>query len=264
MESEHKAPPRLAVRRLCEVQSIHYTSMSADNVSANPGASAPQADPADETPRTNSAQDEIITNKITETGQLINRALANPEIVGLLAKRGYDEAELRVGLGLQEAAMKGFVNRQSSRGPKGEAKQKRDDAWKAAKAEFTDYRGTVQDKYRDAATRTALGANGSVSGDLQKFVTQATAAYTTALASPQAGFLAKRSFTAERLNAALAALGELTELDDKFAETKGAAQGGTGARNKAVAAMDAWLAEFRNNARRALAKQPAHLATLGL
>jgi hypothetical protein len=195
---------------------------------------------------------------------MIEKALTNPAIVALLAPRGYDEAELKAGLVLCQAAQKAFNLRQNSLGSVSEAKKARDAAWETARDEFVEYRSTVQAKYEDAPTRRALGAAGKVSRDLQKFVTQATAAYEAGQQPPFAGPLAKRSFTPARMAAALAGLETLTKLDNDFAAAGGESGGFVEDRDGAMAKMRTWLREFRANAILALKKNPGYRAGLGL
>lgn len=236
--------------------------MSTETIS--PAATPAQPTSGESKPRSQSVQNRAVADAITAGGQLINKALSDPAIIALLAPRGYDEAELRVGLALQQAAQTAFNQRLAAIGAVHEAKKARDVAWKAAKEEYTDFRGTVQAKYPDMATRRALGANGFVPADLQKLVTQATAAYQAARQDPYAGPLAKRSFTPERLEAAIAGLKTLTDLDNAYSAAEGEAGGMVDDRDNAVAKLQAWVREFRANAQFALKKHPNHLATLDL
>ncbi len=238
--------------------------MNPDNSNPPAGGSSQQPGVVATKPRTRSVQDQGVTNAITAAAQLINKALANPDIVALLAPRGYDAAELRAGLALQAKAQSAFNARQTSLGKSTDTKQARDDAWTAAKDEYADFRQTAQAKYSEAHTRDALGVSGTMPGDLQKFVTQATASYQTARQPAYVDFFAKRSFTAARLTAGLTALQMLLVLDNEFKAAGGDAASGTGDRDTAVANLNAWLAEFRTNAQLALRKSPAHLTTLGL
>ncbi|HVU24557.1 MAG TPA: hypothetical protein VHE13_10565 [Opitutus sp.] len=232
--------------------------MSTEN---NPPAGKPA--PA-ATKRTHAIQDQTVANAISEAAQIIDKALANADILALLAPRGYDATELQAGLALQAAAQAAFNARLASLGAAAEAKKARDAAWVAARAEFTDFRGTVQAKYPDAVTRKALGASGVIAGDLQKFVTSATAAYQAAQQPPHAEALAKRSFTAQRLNAAIAALQALLAADNAFKSAEGAAGADLRNRDAAVASLGAWMREFRKNAKLALKKNPAFVTTLGV
>jgi len=234
--------------------------MSTDN---NPPAATLAPDSHD-TKRGHAAQNQKLANDISEAAQTIEKALGNAEIVTLLTPRGYDATELQAGLALQAAAQTAFNARQVSLGTIEQAKQARDTAAQKAHAEYADYRITVQAKYTDAATRKALGASGPMPADLQKFVTGATAAYEAAQEPPYAAALAKRSFTAARFTAAIADLNALLAADNAYKAAGGEAGADTGERDAAVAQLNAWMREFRKNAKLALKKSPAHLATLNL
>ena len=237
--------------------------MSPDAQAAAGGESQPKAeDKKSRSPR--STQNQLAANEVTQAAELLKKVLSMPEVLALIAKRGYDEAELAVGQNLHARALEGFEKRHSSLGAAQEAKARRDAAEAAARAEFEDYRATVRARFEDTATRKALGADGKVPPDLQKFVTAATAAYQAALKSSHAAWLAKRSFTAERLNGGLAQLAGLIELQANFSTGKGKASGATDERDTSVSELNTWMREFRTNVSLALRNKPDLGQALGL
>jgi len=227
---------------------------------------APTTTPtAEKKPRVHSAQNQKMANTITGALQITSQALSIPEIVAALSERGYDAPGLQVGLELQSAAQSAFDSCQNSPTTKAEAKQMRDEAFEAALTEYSGYRQTVQAvTVFKASDRTTLGADGKMTRDLQKFVTNATAAYQAAQKEPYTTVLSKRSYTVTRLNNAIAALKTLATYDNAYTGAKAMAKGSTAARDEAFDALTAWLSEFRTNARLALEKDPVLLEKLGL
>jgi len=131
--------------------------------------------------------------------------------------------------------------------------------------EYSGYRQTVQAVTTfKASDRMGLGADGKMTRDTQKLVTNATAAYQAAQKEPYTELLSKRSYTVARLNNAIAALKTLTNYDNAYTGAKAVAKGTTSARDEAFDALSNWASEFRTNARLALEKEPVLLAKLGL
>jgi len=216
-------------------------------------------------PRVYSSQNQKTANGITGGLQLISQALEDDKILTAVSERGYDATELHVGLDLQSAAQAAFDFRQKIPGTKAETKMLRDECFDAALAEFSGFRQTARavTTFTDA-DRATLGVDGKMTRDLQKFVTNATAAYQAAQKEPYAAVLSKRSYTVTRLNNNIAALKTLANYDNAYTGAKAMAKGSTAARDEAFDALNAWLSEFRTNARLALEKDPVLLAKLGL
>ncbi|MFT3781002.1 MAG: hypothetical protein QM790_03235 [Nibricoccus sp.] len=224
------------------------------------------SDPTGENkPREYSAQDQKRAETITGGLEIISAALGDSEIVGLLSERGYDDAALREGLALQAAAQGAFTARQNAPGTKADAKKLRDAVYEAAQDFFSGYRQTVQKIGSfTAEDRKTLGADGKVTKDFQKFVTNATAAFQAAQKPPYTELLTKRSYSVARLNIAIAELATLAEYNAKFTGAKALAKGATSARNEAFDALNTWLSEFKTNARLALKNKPVLLGKLGV
>jgi hypothetical protein len=220
---------------------------------------------AEKKPRAYSVQSKKISDVITSSLQLITTALEEPEILVLVSERGYTDAELRVGLELQSAAQTTFDARQEEPGSKAEAKKLRDEAFDKAFEDYSDYRKTVQAVNGfTASDRATLGADGKLTRDLQKFVTNATAAYQAAQNPPYTEILANRSYTIAWLDNAIASLKTLADHDSTFTGAKAVAKGSTDARDAAVDALTDWVSEFRTNAKIALKDKPVLLGKLGL
>lgn len=237
--------------------------MTTDNTP--PAGGSDQPVPADKQPQHRSAQDQAIADAISAAEQLIGKAQGSPEIVTVLTPRGYDLAGLQAGLALQGTARDAFNAQPAAVGNASAAKEARDTGWQDAKLEYLDFRGTAQVVFKkDITARKALGVTGEVTGDLQKFVSQAAASYAAAGGESYAARLTVRGWGAGRLTAAQAALTALLELDNGFKTADSQAVASTGTRDAAYEAMSAWVSEFRRIARLALKKHPEHLAALGL
>ncbi|MFT3781526.1 MAG: hypothetical protein QM790_05865 [Nibricoccus sp.] len=216
-------------------------------------------------PKARFLQSQAASNTITGALQSITAALEDPVILKLMSARAYDEPEFHVGLDFQASAQSAFDTRQKSPATKAEAKKLRDEAFDLAWEEFSDFRTTVKPMRKlSDSDKATLGATGKMTRDLQKFVTNATAAYQAAQKSPYTELLAPRSYTITWLNNAIARLKTVTDYDNSYTGAKALAKSSTEARNAAVDALDDWMREFRANAKIALKTQPVLLAKLGL
>ena len=214
------------------------------------------------TPRDYAEQDQAIADNITSAEQAINGALASEEILALLEPRSYDAKELKVGLGLQEAAQEAFNARQTASGQEAFAKGARDKADAAARAQFSDYRQTCQINFTQPADRGALGANGKVLTDSQKFITTARSAYAAAGKAPYADTLEVYGYDAKKLKEAQVGLDVLSNAETEYSRKAGATINATQARDDAHEELMKWFSKFRRFAKLALKSQPGLLEKL--
>ena len=98
-------------------------------------------------------------------------------------------------------------------------------------------------KFSVAADRSALGLNGAVPRDLQKFITTATSSHQAAQGAAYTAVLTKAGIPAADLTADLAALKALGELHSQFDTKAGDAQQATEARDTAHDAMAKWVSD---------------------
>lgn len=240
------------------------TTSTTTVVDASPPA--PTTPAAEKKPRVYSTQSQKKANAITRSLQLITTTIEDSAILGAVMLRGFDLLTMHVGLDLQASAQAAFDARQNIPATKAEAKKLRDDALEAAIEEFSGYRQTVQAAKTTftESDRKTLGADGKMTRDVQKLVTNATAAYQTAQKAPYTELLSKRSYTVERLNKLIAALRTLVAYDNAFTGAKAIAKETTKARDEAFDALNDWISEFRTNARLALKDQPVLIEKLGL
>jgi len=218
----------------------------------------------EETPRHRAEQDQSIANAITEAFELLAVAQSDPETGPLMAAKGYDAPELQNGVTLQAAAQDTFNARQQAIAKRDAASEAFDTAEKAARQTYADFRETARIMFSAATDRSALGLNGAVPKDLQKFITTATASYNAAKAAAYVPVLAKVDFPATKVTAELAAVKKLGELHSKFDTADGDAATATTNRDTAYKAMAKWMSEYRRLAKIALRGKPGLLAKLGV
>jgi len=233
--------------------------MIPDPVSSS-GGSSTATPPAPSTPATRADFDQRLANDLSAAATLITTALAKPAV---LAELSYTQAEIEEGQALQVSAQAAFNTRQQAVSTATTAATTRDDKLVIVRADFVDYRATVQANLPPDA-RTALGAGGRVPADLQKLITLSRSAYAAAQQPPYSAVLAKRKLTTAVLTARLAAVDELEALDGKAKTADKVATASTKARDKAGATLAKWVAAFRKQAKTDLRKFPELRAQLGL
>jgi hypothetical protein len=225
--------------------------MSDETVSPAPKSSARHAD-----------QDQDIANFISAAVVKIETVRLDPEIGPQLATRGYNDTGLGEGITLQQAAQAAYTARQTAMSAKTQAVSALNQAAAAARATYADFRETARGIFPAASDRIALGLNGSVLKDQQKFITQARASYQAAQNEPYAARLAIYGFPREALVAALATLDALSTADALQNTVLGEASKATADRDAAYAALDAWVRQFNHIAKVALRNRPDLLKKL--
>lgn len=216
----------------------------------------PQPEPAPKPPVERAEQDQEIANNITEAEQVINTAKTDPEIAPLVAARGYDAETLAEGAALRAAAQSAFNQRQQALGDQRDASNAMDQAEKASRELYADFRETARALYGAGADQTKLGLKGNVPADLQKFITTARASYTAGQAEPYAAKLAKHGFKPETLAAALKGLDQLKDANETHRKASGDAIKATKTRDRAHDDLMAWMGRFKRIAKVALRRKP--------
>ncbi len=215
--------------------------------------------------RPRASQDQRLANRINQYRTALTSALANPELLGRLQTRGYDEAALNAGLALCDAAQAAFNARQSALAEAKAFSVSEQAARKAAREGFMDFRKTVRAVFEDVAALTALGAKERMPGDQEKFITLATAAYAAALGNT-AYLTALTSYGYDQsvIQAEQAKLEALVQASAAHETVKAAAVHATAERNAAARAMDSWWSQFRAIANVTLKDRPDLKLELGL
>ncbi len=210
-------------------------------------------------------QDQRLANDLSEALAMMTVLRDDAEVQAVMAERGYDAAAVDEAItSLHAPAQAAYEARAAAMGKANEAQRMLDSATASERADFTDYRETARAIFRSAAEKLALGLNGKLPEDLQKFLTAAKASYGAGKKAPYAEPLARRGYSAARIDAELAGIKLVGDLAAGAARAGGAAQRTTKDRDAAAKALKAWVSEFRRIAKRALRGQGDLLAKLGL
>lgn len=215
--------------------------------------------------RKKAEQDQEMANAISASAKLMHTALDNPEILELLAPRGYDSAALEEALETKhEPAQAAFDARQVAMGRLASRMKSLAETEATERRDFADYREIARTCFPAAADRLALGLNGTAPKDLEKFLTTAKASYGTGKKAPYTGKLTVRGYSPSLIDAELEGLKAVANLAKAAANAKGEAKKATETRDKAAKALAGWTAEFRKVAKRTLRGRPDLLAALEL
>lgn len=204
-----------------------------------------------------------MANAISEAAKLIRTALDNPEILELMAPRGYDSAALEEALETKyEPAQAAFDARQVSMGLLAGRMKVLAETEAIERRDFADYREIARTCFPAAADRLALGLNGGAPKDLEKFLTTATASYGAGKKAPYTAKLTVRGYSPTMIDAELEGLKAIGNLAKAAANAKGEAKKATETRDKAAKALAGWVWEFRKVAKRTLRSRPDLLTAL--
>ncbi len=201
-------------------------------------------------------QDEAISNFISQSRVTIETILGTPEILALLAPRGYDAAKLNAGLALQTAALNAFTVRQTAMGDESKSNQAVTDARILARNAYFDFREIVRAAHRGQSDRQALGVVGTIPPDTEKLLTQARASYSAAGKPPYSTALSGLGYNPAGLTAALATLDVLHAARSLQETRRGVAVRATAVRNTAVKALREWMQTLKRVAKVALRARP--------
>jgi hypothetical protein len=196
------------------------------------------------------SQDQQLANRITLIEELLNGLQRNLDIMLILSEYGY--SDLNEGLTLQQDAFNAFSVRQGAIGYKIDATLAVQDANKAARSAYGDFRKLARIVFKDNATRLALNLNGRVFADRARFLHQARAGYEAALTPEYAPALAKRGYARPDIEAGLALLDALVVAEDAQTAAKAAALDATARRTAAMRNLNTWFGEFHAIAKLAL------------
>ncbi len=208
-------------------------------------------------------QDQQMANDITAADELLTVAKTDAEIGPLMAAKGYDATELADGVALQTAAQGAYSDRQKAIAELDFSSKAFGDAEVIARKSYADFRETARVKFSSDADQAALGLNGAVPKDLQKFITTANASYVGAQAVAYGPVLTKAGYAPAALVAALLALKALATLHTNFTTTDGNATKATDTRDTAYKKMAKWVGDYRRLGKIALRAKPGLLSKIG-
>ncbi len=210
-------------------------------------------------------QDQAMANDISAALATLQTLRDDGEVSAVLAERGYDGAAADEAIAtLHEPAQAAYEARAAAMAKADGTQDLLDAAAVTERKDFADYRETARAVFPASDAKVALGLNGRTPPDLQKFLTAAKASYAAGKKAPYAEKLARRGYTAARIDAELAGIKLVGDLSSAAASAAGAAKKATADRDVAFKALKAWMGEFRRIAKRALRERGDLLTKLGL
>ena len=176
--------------------------------------------------------------------------------MALLTPRGFTLTKIGEGLTLQALAQAAFNTRQTSiGGQKGSSSVAGGDD-KTVRQAYADFPETARANFTSPADRSALGLNGKVPADFEKFLTTARASYQAAKGAAYSDTMAEYGYPSDKLDDELDSLMDLENSATDHNSAQGAAQTATKVRNQAHATLMTWMRKFRRIAKVALRGQP--------
>lgn len=215
--------------------------------------------------RKQAEQDQQISNDISAALTLMETTRDDDDLQTVLAPMGYDVAALDEAIeNLHGPAQGAYEARAAAMGKADSAQDLLDAAVATERKDFTDYREIARAIFTDPADKVALGLNGTLVKDLQKFLTAAKASYSAGKKAPYTEKLTKRGYSPARIDAELAGIKLAGDLSAGAKRAAGAAEKATKDRNGAYSSLKSWVSEFRRIAKRALRGRADLLTKLGM
>ncbi len=210
-----------------------------------------------------SVEDLGIEKYIQDAARFLETARLDGGIAERLAGYGFDDEELALGMGLQEAAWQAFVSTHGDRAPDpvGDTTELPERVAEA-REEYADYRLVARAAFQGLSDRVNLRVIGDAPDDLQRFINAAYAGYAAAAEEPYAEKLAKRGFPKGKLDALRKELNELATMDAANENVEGSPA--TEDRDAAYKELREFMKEIKGVSRAAFRKRPEAMAKLGL
>lgn len=207
-------------------------------------------------------------NRLDRGRKTIKNTLNDPAIKAAVLPYGYNDTELAVGDGLLTVADSATTAALLKASAQKSATKAVTAALKRARQWYSDYLGDARTIFpAQNAERAVLGIDqGEVPAATAEFIKVATAVYKAAHAAPTdiKAKLAKRSWNDTKLAQAEATLTELIAADLAQQSALSQNQQATQTKDAALDALDAWVKEYRNFAKKALRENPQALEALGI
>ena len=188
----------------------------------------------------------------------LDAARTSPDILERLIPYGFDDAELAIGMAMQEAAHELTQKLSGSSITKEDLMEKASHAREA----YNIFRGVARAAIPGLSDRINLGLVGDVPDDLQRFVSAAHRSYMAAAQDPYKDKVAKRGYPPEKLDALGRQIEELAVLggeDGDGSDDKERAE-----RDEMYVRLKEFMKEFKGVARTVFRKQPEMLERLHL
>jgi hypothetical protein len=214
-----------------------------------------------------SVEERAIATYILDANTLLETVRLSTGIAEKLARYGFDDEELAIGMALQENAAHAYKTRHAVLPADSAAGLAALTArMDKARDEFTEFRGVARAAFPDLSSRTNLRVTGDIPDDLQRFMTQAHSGYLAACEEPFTAKLSKRGYPVARLKGLLDDLDALATLDvaHELATSDAEEEMGGSASDAAYNELKEFMKEIKGVIRTVFRKQPEVLESLGV
>lgn len=209
----------------------------------------------------------IAMNEVLEQARVaLNNATTDLEVLMALTLYGYGIERLQEGKTLYEAARDSVQMQKDAKYVKLNASQLFQQRWSELQLHYSQDLHTARLALKqDESARSFLQLDGTRAMAYANWREQVRTFYFGLLAQPELQTTVQTlGLTLERVNQGVQLLQALENARSQQLAQKGNAGNVRMQRNEAVDALNEWMITFRQIARIAFAKQPVHLATLGL
>jgi len=207
-----------------------------------------------------------IPDRLRLADTVLTNAASDPQLVEALSVYGFDEAAFAEGRTLLDEAQQAQQTMLAEYGEQYDATDAVREAFEAANTTYMRHVKLARVAVKDRrGTATALQLVGARKASIRGWLDQATTFYDNALANEEVqADLARFNLTPEVLADAQAQVEAVARANSIQEQEKGDAQASTAARDRAVEALDDWMAAFRVAARVALEDDPQQLEKLSI
>jgi hypothetical protein len=203
-----------------------------------------------------------IAERLNTAKVTIANSLAEPEIQSLVEDYGYSSGRLNEGMALYEAALAAVNAQKSAEGAQQQATQELKSAEKTARDAYQSLAKVARAIFKnDKARLTAFGLKGTAPITTAGFLAAASVLFDNAAAAPS---LPEFGYDAARMASERAKINAFDLANQKQEAAKGAAQQATREQVSALAALDAWNAQYLKIARVALRSKAQLLEKIGV
>ncbi len=209
---------------------------------------------------------QTLNNQLKSCETIICNGKKVTEIKLLMARRGYDTAEMNLGQGLHATASTAAQAAREATGDAADGAQAAQEAEAAVRAVYQGLAKTARTVFRrDRPSRVLLGLVGPEPRRQADFEQAArtlfnTTAYTPLITSK----LAEHEYDGARLSLERSLIDEWVTQRNFFTELSGASEDATAAQTVAMTALIDWASEYIRHARIVMAKRPGLLEKLGI
>ena len=202
-------------------------------------------------------QDVSIEAGIGNAALLIETVSNDPQIMEILAEKGYTEEAFTEGRTLLKIARSAFATRAAAIAAQRYASSRLAGAHSTAEKAFVDFRLVARALFKDEPeAHSALNLKDSVPGSRSQFIAKALTAIENARLEAYAGRLARFGYDEEGLAQVEAAVSALETADAGQNQLISDAMTATAERDAAWEALSGWVSQFRAVAKAALRDQP--------